>query len=212
MPRNKTILQSDFPYSIGARSINKEWFNLPLDLVWEIMSNHLHSTHHRFNLQIHAFVLMSNHFHLLASTPDGNLSQCMAYFMKATSSELTFAGNRINQTYSGRHYRTIIGSYHYFMNSYKYVYRNPVKAGLCANVQDYKFSTLHGLLGNSKLIIPVVEDTLLFDDVDGIIKWINVEPDASDWKTVSDALKKREFKMKKGSKKGALHRLENELL
>jgi len=36
MPRAKTILQNEFPYNITARCINKEWFNLKMDTVWNI--------------------------------------------------------------------------------------------------------------------------------------------------------------------------------
>lgn len=183
-----------------------------MELVWEIMSNHLYSSHQRFNLKIHSFVLMTNHFHLLASTPEGNLSECMAYFMKATSSDLTLAGNRINQTYGGRYFRSVIENDHHYLHAYKYIYRNPVKAGLCKNVEDYRYSTLHGLLGKSHLPIPVLDDKRLFEDVDRNLIWLNESPSEEDWKTVSTALKKSKFKIKKGSKFGTPHRLEYNLL
>ncbi|HHJ18393.1 MAG TPA: hypothetical protein ENJ84_00960, partial [Gammaproteobacteria bacterium] len=35
--------------------------------------------HHRFNLQIHAYCLMGNHYHLLVETPDANLSRSMRH-------------------------------------------------------------------------------------------------------------------------------------
>jgi len=33
----------------------------------------------RFNLQVHAYCLMSNHYHLLVSTPEGNLQKAMRH-------------------------------------------------------------------------------------------------------------------------------------
>lgn len=183
-----------------------------MEQVWEIMSTRLHSAKHRFNLRIHSFVLMSNHFHLLVSTPDANLSQAMAYFMKATSDELTFMSGRINQTYGGRHFRTIIEDYHYFTNSYKYFYCNPVMAGICQRPEEYPFSTLHGKLGKSHLLVPVEEDTLLFNDVDGILKWLNERPCDEDWKTMRDALRKSKFKLKMIKTTGKPHALETKRL
>ncbi len=94
MPRAIAIQQNEFPYSITARCINKEWFNLKMDTVWNIFSEELYLTNKYYNLQINAFVLMNNHFHLIATTPDANISQCMQYFMKNVSLRLSRAGNR----------------------------------------------------------------------------------------------------------------------
>jgi len=166
MPRAKTILQCEYPYNITARSINKEWFKLPMSLVWKIFSEELYLTNKYYNLKIHSFVLMSNHFHLIASTPDSNLDKCMLYFMKNTSLRLTRSGNRINQSYAGRYYKTILQSYNYFLNTYKYNYQNPVVANICKRVEDYKYSTIYGLLGKDRLLIPVEEDLTLFSSFD----------------------------------------------
>lgn len=82
MPRLKTILQSEFPYNISARCINREWFNIPMNEVWDIFCHEITETHKKHNLLIHSFILMSNHYHLIASTPDSNISQCMQHFMR----------------------------------------------------------------------------------------------------------------------------------
>jgi len=195
MPRAKVILQADFPYSVGARCINKEWFGVPMDTVWRIMTDQLFFIHHALNAKIHSFVLMSNHFHLLVSTPEANLSDIMAYFMRETSRSLTAAGGRINQTYGSRYFRTVIGSHHYYLNSYKYVYRNPVEAGLCEKCEDYQYSTLPGLLGHGRLNIPVVADTTLFSDTTQTLTWLNESVTASDWAATGKALKKTHFKL-----------------
>lgn len=197
MPRPKILQQSQFPYHITARCINKEWFNLPMDLVWEIMNRELRFLTYAYDVKIHSFVLMSNHFHLLASTPQANLSIAMWNFMGQTSRELTSAGNRINQTYGQRYFRSVITSYQYYMHSYKYVYANPLKAGFVKNAEDYKYSTLRGLLGYEKIEIPLIEDTLLFEGTSETLKWLNSLPSEEDWKSVKNALSKKEFKLAK---------------
>jgi REP element-mobilizing transposase RayT len=164
-----------------------------MDEVWKIMCRHLHFLSFGFNVKIHSFVLMSNHFHLLATTPEANLSQAMAYFMKATSTELTSAGNRINQTYGARHFRSIVEKNHYYELCYKYIYRNPVVAGLCDLVEDYKYSTLQGLLGQSRLDIPVCEDHLLFSNIESTLRWLNTPSTAENWEVVKSAMKRQRF-------------------
>ncbi|MDZ4660943.1 MAG: transposase [Pseudomonadota bacterium] len=197
MARNPAILQSTHPYNVGARCINREWFNIPMDEVWEIMSRQLFFIRHAYNVRIHSFVLMSNHFHLLISTPEANLSQAMANFMGETSRYLNLAGNRENETYAGRHFRSIIENYHSFTHAYKYNYRNPVKCGTVTHVESYKYSTLHGLLGLSHLQIPVEEDLLLFPDIQDTLNWLNTDSGNDNSLVIKYALKRKVFKMRK---------------
>lgn len=141
---------SEFPYHITARCINRDWFSIDMPAVWEIMTRQLYFTNFAFNLRIHSFVLMSNHFHMIVRSPEANLSVAMSYFMRETSREITRRSHRINQTYGSRFHRSLI--------AYKYVFRNPVEAGLCNRVEDYEFSSLKGVLGERWLDVPISED------------------------------------------------------
>lgn len=177
MGRQSAVLQPEFPYNISARCINKEWFNIPMERVWDIMCEELLFTVKDKNLMIHSFVLMTNHFHLIASTPDSNISTCMWQFMHRSSRRLTREGNRINETYAGRHYKCILQHPNYFLNAYKYNYRNPVEARLCKNVEDYAFSTLKIKLGLTDLRFPMAEDTTLLSNPEHTLKWLNTAID-----------------------------------
>lgn len=195
MPRPKAILQSEFPYHVTARCINKEWFSLPLSDVWSVMSDQLFFVHQNYNALIHSFVLMNNHFHLLISTPSANLDTIMARFMKECSRNINDLSGRINQAYGARHYRTVIESDLYFHHVYKYVYFNPVKAGLVDRCENYKYSSLSFLLGQTKATFPVLEDYMLFSDVEKRLKWLNTSALNNDWNSVSRALRKANFKL-----------------
>lgn len=197
MARAKVIFQSEFPYNISARCINKEWFNLPLVDVWKIFCEELTRTSQEKNLRIHSFVLMSNHFHLIASTPEANISQCMHQFMTRSSRKLTRSGNRINETYAGRHYKCILQHPNYYLNAYKYNYRNPVSAGVCVRVEEYPFSTLSGKLSLSKLLVPLCEDTTLKSDPKGTLEWLNTAPSLEREEAIRFGMKHQYFKSKK---------------
>jgi putative transposase len=193
MPRAPTVLQSEYPYHVSARCINQEWFSIPMDEVWAIMSEQLAFIRRGFDIQIIAFVLMNNHFHLLVRTPLANLSEGIGWFMRETSRTLTRSGNRINQTWGGRHFRSLIKTDHYLLNAYKYLYHNPIHAGLCNSVLDYPYSTLPGILGLQKIIMPVEEDLILFDDIDGTLNWLNRKPNEQNWESVRKAIRRKEF-------------------
>jgi putative transposase len=198
MARKKTILQSVFPYHITARCINQEWFELDLELVWSIFGDYLTILKYEFNFEIISFVLLNNHFHMLVKTPDANLSEGMNYFMREVSREISYKSGRINQTFGGPYHWCLLDSYRYFLNSYKYVYRNPVEAGLATTCESYSYSSLSRLLGFRRINFPIETDTILLNPDFQIeaLHWLN--NGMSDLhQHVAFALKKRVFRYRK---------------
>ena len=212
--RRQVPISDRFPYHVSARTPNREFFKLPIEVVWKAFEDYLFLTKQTYNLNIHAFVLMSNHFHLLVSTPDANIGETMNYLLREISKELNRISGRINQNWGGAHYKTLIESYHYFKNTYKYIYRNPVRAGLCGLVQDYPFSTLSGLCGKTQLIIPVEEDTLLFDPDFNMktLEWLNIPSCLEDEEEVRRALRRRVFDLSRNKHTGHASSLEHGLI
>lgn len=197
MPRKLVPISPLDPYHINARANNRENFHLPIQEVWEITNRYLYFIAHAFECKIHAFVLMDNHFHLISTFPKGNIGESMNYFMRETSKEFGRCTNRINHAWGSPAKPSRISSYQYFMAAYKYVYRNPVKAKLCERVEGYKYSTLHGLLGQSSILAPVVEDTILFgqDGFERVLDWLNTTPLKANEEAVKRALAKSDFKI-----------------
>ncbi|GIL17744.1 MAG: hypothetical protein BroJett040_14950 [Oligoflexia bacterium] len=120
--------------------------------------------------------------------------------MRDSSKAINKISGRINQVWGGRHYKCEITSFHYFMNAYKYVYQNPIRSGLCQRVEDWPFSTLHGLLGVAHLFIPTAQDTLLFPDLlfdETTLDWLNRPVLEIYNRDISSALVKKQFKLRK---------------
>lgn len=202
---------AEHPYHITARTNNRERFELDLSEVWEIFENQLFFIHHAFGIRIHAFVLMKNHFHLLASDPKMQLSQALRWLMTETSREIGRRTGRKNRMYGQRNFKCLISNYHYYMHAYKYIYRNPVEAQACKQVEDYPYSTLYGLVGKRKLVIPIEED-LLFDDFERNLVWLNMGVKKEDWDSIRGALHRSEFKLRKNPKRNTTSDLEIKLL
>jgi putative transposase len=209
MPRKKFIASQEFPYHVSARCINKEWFALPMGEVWSVFSDYLFFIHHAFGVQIHSFVLMNNHFHMIVRTPLMNLDSAMNYFMRETSRIIGNRSGRINQVYGGPYHWSLIKSPIYFLHAYKYVYRNPIEAGLINNVEEYKYSTLRVLLGCQHSIIPIENDETLFPDFIEQLKWLNYAYPSEEVRAdIRSALRKKEFQFAK-DKRGMPHFLDN---
>jgi REP element-mobilizing transposase RayT len=211
MSRRSKIINPENPIHISSRCINRDWFEQDLDSVWLICEDYLWMTAKLYNLKIHSFVLMSNHYHLLASAPDGNLSHAMQYLNREISRNILKSSKRINLTFGGRFFRSEITSFQHFMSVYKYVYRNPVQASICSWAEAYKYSTLAGLLGSQKMLIPLEYDTLLFDPagIESCLKWLNTAPKNDDYLTMKKALRRQVFKIPRNSQNKS-HRLDSE--
>lgn len=208
MPRKKQTLSNTHPYHLTARCINKEWFSIPIDEVWKIMEEQLFLLHHGFGFHIHAFVLMNNHFHLMVSTPNKNLSEGMNYFMGQSSRIIAKEANRINQVYGARFHSSLIQSHLYYLHAYKYIYRNPVEAGLTTDVCAYPYSTLPGILGIHTIFIPICYDEVLFSNVSETLSWLNTKPCENAKQSIARALKKSTFAIAKDMKSGLPSQLE----
>ncbi len=96
-----------------------------------------------YECELLQFVLMSNHYHLLIYTPLKNLSASMLYLHREIAKRANLKSQRINHFFGGRYKSCLIDSEQYYWNCIKYIFRNPVDAGMCEYVEDYPFSTLN---------------------------------------------------------------------
>ena len=96
--------------------------------------------------------------------------------MTETSRGIARKSNRINHIYGGRNHKSLIVDPVYYAHCLKYVYRNPVKAGVCKSVEDYKWSTISTKRSelNSLLVEPPTSH-LRFVPVDltELLSWLN---------------------------------------
>lgn len=143
MPRKKLIYTHELPYHVYARSNNKEWFYIPKNKTWEIFSNEIQNMCLNFNALIHAFVLMDNHYHMLITTDQKHpLSVVMENLQKSVSRKINKLANRQNHIFGGPYKGSLITNNVYYAQVIKYVYRNPVEAGLSKLCEEYPYSTL----------------------------------------------------------------------
>lgn len=171
MPRIPLIRSVNNPYHVTTRTNNKEWFDLELSEVWEIASQSLKEAHVLHRVNIVSFVLMNNHYHLLLYTPEGNLDLFMYEFNKRFAIRLKNKTGRVNKIFGGRYKWCLISSQSYFYNCYRYVYQNPIRAGLVDRAERYEFSTLKNVLEHNNFIVPL-HDSVGFKD-QRVLNWIN---------------------------------------
>ncbi|MHB8950402.1 MAG: REP-associated tyrosine transposase [Rhodoferax sp.] len=111
----------------------------------------------KFDVAVHAYVLMSNHFHLLATphTLDG-LPQMMQAVGRRYVRYFNDSQHRSGTLWEGRYKSTLIQTERYLLACMVYIDLNPVRAGLVEQARDYPWSS-HGHytgLRSDKLITP----------------------------------------------------------
>ena len=192
MPRKPLIRTADHPYHIYNRSNNKEFFYLPMEMLWPIFNRYLGVAAIRFNLQIHCFCLMNNHFHILLTTPDSNLDQAMHFFGSQLSKAIAHRAGRINKIFGGRYKWSLIKNHQHYFAVYRYIYQNPLRANLCEKVECYSYSSLMpGLLGGHA----GTHENDLFQDFDYREKldWLNQFVSKEKSLEIKKGLLKQEF-------------------
>lgn len=194
MPRKPLIRTSEFPYHVTNRSNNKEFFYLSLDDLWLIFMDQISNMIEQFHCEVHAFVLMSNHYHLIISTPKSNLNECMKYLHREVARKANQRAQRINHFFGGRYKWCLIDSEEYYWNAVKYLFQNPLKAGLSERVERYKYSSLNT---SCKAFAWRMVD--FFWDRDKLIQldlnWLNEHVPVEQSQRIGSALRRCRFEM-----------------
>ncbi len=114
----------------------------------QFLLNLLDENARKFEVAIHAYVLMDNHFHLLATpqTADG-LPQVMQAVGRRYVRLFNDSHERSGTLWEGRYKSTLIQTDRYLLACMAYLDLNPVRAGLTALPDDFAWSSYHHYAG-----------------------------------------------------------------
>ena len=104
-----------------------------LDLLQEISE--------RFDIQIYAYVLMSNHYHLLLKITETNLSKSMQWFGTTYTRRFHMHNQTGGHLFQGRYKAIIVENGAYLLRLSCYIHRNPLRAGIVNRLIDYPWSS-----------------------------------------------------------------------
>lgn len=95
----------------------------------------------QWNLQVGAYCLMPNHYHLLVQTPDGNLSRCMRHVNGVYTQRFNRCHDFDGQLFRGRYKAILIAEDHHLLEVLRYIHRNPLEGGLVERLDQYPWSS-----------------------------------------------------------------------
>lgn len=99
--------------------------------------------HQRFGIEIHAYCLMGNHYHLLVKTPKGNLGRAMRHINGVYTQKYNFLKKTDGALFRGRYKAILIEASSYLLEVSRYIHRNPVelKKPLVQDLSNYIWSS-----------------------------------------------------------------------
>jgi putative transposase len=96
----------------------------------------------RHGSDIHAYVLMTNHVHLLLTgRDDDSVSRTMKRLGESYVRYFNRAHSRTGTLWEGRFHSSVVDTQTYLLRCYRYVERNPVRAGMVTQPRDYTWSS-----------------------------------------------------------------------
>ena len=99
-------------------------------------------------VMLHAYVLMTNHVHLLVSTlVPGAVSRMMQAVGRRYVRPFNARHGRTGTLWEGRYKSCLIDSDRYLLACIRYIELNPVRAGMVVAPWDYRWSSVHAHLG-----------------------------------------------------------------
>ncbi len=143
MPRLPRLDIPGIPQHVIQRGNNR----LPCFLLekdYRCYLQHLGDAALKHGCLIHAYVLMTNHVHLLM-TPcaAGAVSRCMQALGRRYVAYFNGSYQRTGTLWEGRYKSCLVDSQGYLLTCYRYIELNPVRAAMVAMPEDYPWTSHH---------------------------------------------------------------------
>ena len=134
---------------------------------WAQLLNRLAQTVERFQWEMLAFVLMTNHLHLFVQTPQANLSRGMQHFLSSYANWFSRRHGRPGHLFQGRFKADLVEDESYYWEVSRYLHLNPMRTRcpLVAHPKDWPWSSYPG-----------------YHDARQRVNWVSYDKVLSAWK------------------------------
>ena len=159
MPRPPRIDFPDALYHVTSRGNGRATIfhdEADCDLFLAQLANHLRLA----DVQLFAYVLMGNHFHLLVRTPRANLSRFMRRLLSSYALYSRYKHRRPGHLFQGRFRAKLIEDESYLLAVSRYIHLNPVKiaaarrwsgAQRLRHLENYRWSSYPGHVAKANM-------------------------------------------------------------
>ena len=104
----------------------------------------------RYEIKVHTYCLMTNHYHLLIETPHPNLSQAIKWINVSYAAYFNRKRRRSGHLFQGRFKAVLIDADEYLKHLSRYIHLNPVRAGMVEHCKNHPWSSYPAFGGYNK--------------------------------------------------------------
>ncbi len=142
MPRKRRVEYPGAVYHVISRGNYRKELFLE-QKTGEAFEKALLETVERCGWKLHAYVVMSNHFHLAVETPNPNLVEGMKWLQSTFATRFNRFRDERGHVFQGRYKSILLSEDRPLLGLVDYIHLNPVRAGICsfAGLTDYKLSS-----------------------------------------------------------------------
>lgn len=161
-------------FHFTTKFVHPKWYDQHLSRNWIDLLSTLEAVQHQRQdpgLTWHSGVLLSNHVHLLFSTDSYNEHSLVLDIETQWKKQLEIKKPLFQRPLPCEP----LEHFEHFKMAYKYIYRNPVEAGLCLRAEDYKYSSLGLILDRFQPAHrnPFIDPLEIIHNPLSRLRWIN---------------------------------------
>jgi len=110
-----------------------------------------------YDVEIYAYCIMPNHFHLLIKADLEELASYIAKVLAAFAKYYNRKHNRVGYVFQGRYKSQCVENIDYFWNCLRYIHNNPLHLKGVESILDYKYSSMRELYyGEKDLLADII--------------------------------------------------------
>jgi len=117
---------------------------------YEILVELLKESIDMWGVNISAYCLMPNHYHMLIQTLLANISRTMRHINGVYTQRYNKKHGDDGQLFRGRYKSILVDGNSYLLQLVRYIHRNPIKAGIVDSMSRYKWSSHKAYLSSAE--------------------------------------------------------------
>jgi len=160
MPRKERITEPGIYHIINRGVERRNIFDEHSD--YEFFLELLLKLSKDYDVVIHTYALMTNHYHILLETKQNNLSKAIQFLNDKYAKYYNKKYTRVGHLWQGRYKSYALYDDAHFWIVAKYIERNPIKANMVQDINSYNYQSFFEWKNRSKYY-ELINNSKIFD-------------------------------------------------
>ncbi len=160
MPRKERIIEPGIYHIINRGVERRDIFDEHVD--YDFFLELLSKLSKDYDVIIHTYALMTNHYHILLQTKQSNLSKAIQFLNGKYTKYYNKKYKRIGHLWQGRYNSYALYDDAHFWIVAKYIERNPIEANIVQDINLYNYQSFFEWKNRSKYY-ELIKDSKIFD-------------------------------------------------